>query len=375
MTYEKVSRLGFSLLFLMIGFSEKLLAIALYDKNIKIGFIHSKENIKVGLEFPFHSQVVKIDPSIKVVKNRILKFDDDKRIEPLYFFLPKEKNKLRSYVKKYAKPGNLVRLYKNFKKIVRGDRKDSGKKYIKVPVTPKLAKMVSIHSLKDKLSKNHYQVNLDVSALKIDPNLAKKMLRELRLFLTFQERKEIRLKIARGEDISLEKHLVPMFPRKMLRKFISYRGPNCFQAALAFHSKKVAYSPLVNVKREVGYHRAMINYDELWRAINAHFYEVDPQKSDLKYGDMLVFFDVPQNWHEAQGVSFRWIRHTSTYLFNQFTFSKGSKSPNTPYSIKTLSDEWETWRRHVPRIGVKIYRRAQVKLSRSPPFDLIDWIY
>ena len=117
----------------------------------------------------------------------------------------------------------------------------------------------------------------------------------------------------------------------------------------------------------------MINYDELWRAINRHFYEVDLKRSDLKYGDMLVFFSMPLNLNET--INFRWIRHTATYLLNEYTFSKGSKSPNTPYTIKTLQEEWNTWKRYTPNLGVRVYRRAQNKVKKTPPVDRVDWIY
>ena len=171
----------------------------------------------------------------------------------------------------------------------------------------------------------------------------------------------------------LDRDLLTPFARKMVGKFLVFRGPNCFHAALAFHSQKITSSPLVNVKEEQGYHRAMINYDELWRAINRHFYRVDPKTSQLKYGDMVVFFDVPEN--PGPEVNFRWIRHTATYLFGPYTFSKGSKSPDTPYTVKTLADEWDTWRGFSKNLGVQIYRRNSAKVRGMPPGDVTDWIY
>jgi hypothetical protein len=121
----------------------------------------------------------------------------------------------------------------------------------------------------------------------------------------------------------------------------------------------------------------MINYDELWRVLSENFYEVNPDKLPLKYGDMLVFFDVPEDDADdlEKPVDFRWIRHTATYLFGGFTFSKGSKSPNTPYTVRTLAEEWKTWKRYTDNLGVKVFRRSQKSVKAAPPRDLTDWIY
>lgn len=119
----------------------------------------------------------------------------------------------------------------------------------------------------------------------------------------------------------------------------------------------------------------MINYDELWRVLNRNFYEINPDKTPLKYGDMVVFMDVPPEFEETGVVSFRWIRHTATYLFNHYTFSKGSKSPNSPYTVRTLSEEWKTWKKFTSNLGVKVFRRSIKRVKNQPPKDLVDWIY
>ena len=74
-------------------------------------------------------------------------------------------------------------------------------------------------------------------------------------------------------------------------------------------------------------------------------------------------------------VNFKWIRHASTYLFNSYTFSKGSKSPNSPYIVGTLSDEWQTWKKFTKNLGIKVFRRNQNHVKKRPPKDLVDWIY
>ena len=117
----------------------------------------------------------------------------------------------------------------------------------------------------------------------------------------------------------------------------------------------------------------MINYDELWRVLNTHFYEVNVKKYPLKYGDILVFFDVPKD--KDQNVYFKWIKHTAAYLFGSYTFSKGSKSPNTPYTVKTLKEEWKTWDRLTQNLGVKVFRKVQPAHVSAPSPDRYDWIY
>ena len=39
----------------------------------------------------------------------------------------------------------------------------------------------------------------------------------------------------------------------------------------------------------------MINYDELHRTLTHEFYEIDPQKEKIKYGDLIIFLQVPKN--------------------------------------------------------------------------------
>jgi hypothetical protein len=202
-------------------------------------------------------------------------------------------------------------------------------------------------------------------------------MRQLSLYLGRAEREELVAKLKRGEAVSVDKLLLPEFARKMVRQYIVYRGPNCFHAALAFHSPSLTSSSLINVKKEAGYHRAMINYDELWRALKSDFYEVNPDKIPLKYGDVLVLFDVPEDVENDLDtpVDFRWIRHAATYLFGGYTFSKGSKSPNTPYTVRTVAEEWKTWKKYTSNLGIKVFRRSAKKVKRAPPMDLNDWMY
>ena len=92
----------------------------------------------------------------------------------------------------------------------------------------------------------------------------------------------------------------------------------------------------VNIKEEKGYHSAMINYDELWRAINSYFYEVDVTKAKLKYGDLVVFSTFQRTLLKKQiSGGFVTLLHTSLMTI----LSQRDQNPNSPYTIKTLSDD------------------------------------
>ena len=95
------------------------------------------------------------------------------------------------------------------------------------------------------------------------------------MFLTKKQKRRLRNKLRSNRPLSLGNDLLPNFARKRLKKYLIHRGPNCFHVALSFQDERITKSPKVNIKQEKGYHPAMINYDELWRAINSYFYEVD----------------------------------------------------------------------------------------------------
>jgi len=180
-------------------------------------------------------------------------------------------------------------------------------------------------------------------------------------------------KIKNGSTLSLDKDLLPDFAKQRVANHTIFRGPNCFHAALAFQSPKLASSQFVNVRREKGYHNDMINYDELWRVLQRSFYEVDPLKSDMQYGDMIVFFETKDS--NSGAVDFKTLRHAATYLLGGYVFAKGSKSANSPYLVRTLGEEWDTWTKYTKRLGVKVFRRNLKHVTNAVPADPIDWVY
>lgn len=118
----------------------------------------------------------------------------------------------------------------------------------------------------------------------------------------------------------------------------------------------------------------MINNDELWRTLELGFYEVDARTTPLAYGDVIVFIEPPKGAQKT-AISYRDVKHTATYLFGRYVFSKGSKSPNTPYTVKTLKDEWDTWVHISKNIGIKVFRRSSVHATTAPGQDSRDWLY
>ncbi|NRA67818.1 MAG: hypothetical protein HRU19_25280 [Pseudobacteriovorax sp.] len=336
-----------------------------------IPFTTNTDRLKSSLALPLVSKEKRIKIPVKKLKIRGQKFSKDDRVEPIQLYVNRDKSLLDQTVKNVAAKGKEAKVRVFLEVEIDKNNKKSSRILVDIPKAE--IKHFNLKGVGKAMARKHYNVTLLTETLNKDPKLRKDFLDQIKLFLSKSQRSKIAKKIKSDEDLVVHRDLLPKFPRKMAKRFISYRGPNCFHAALAFHGQRITRSPAVNVKEEKGYHRAMINYDELWRAINRHFYEVDPAKSELKYGDMLVFFNLPKN--NPGYVNFRWIRHTATYLFGAYTFSKGSKSPNTPYSIKTVADEWETWQKYTSKLGLKVFRRANKVIKNKPPKDLTDWIF
>ncbi|MGE0171143.1 MAG: hypothetical protein AB7T49_00075 [Oligoflexales bacterium] len=334
-------------------------------------FLTNPNVLKPSLALDISDSVETVKIPISKIKARLERSSNDPRIEPLQIIVPKDSAQLSNLVKRIANPGKADELEEAFIKKLRS-RKTSDNNSEAVELGKNELKLINQASYALEMGKSHHNVKVSTEILRDDPKMRKEFFMQMKAHLSSKEIEALRGRIMVEKSLSLDEDLLPPFARKMVKKYTIYRGPNCFHAALAFHSQYLTRSPLVNVKEEEGYHKAMINYDELWRAINDYFYEVDPAVSPLKYGDMLVFFNIPDDG--SPWISYKWIRHTATYLFNNLTFSKGSKSPNTPYTVKTLEEEWKTWDDFTQKLGVKVFRRHMNKI-KSPPPPLTDWIY
>jgi hypothetical protein len=334
-------------------------------------FLTNPNVLKPSLALDVHDSVETVKIPLAKMKARLEKSPKDERIEPLQIVLPKDSVQLSNLIKRIANPGKADVLEQALIERLR-NRKASENSTEALELTKEELKLINQTAYAIEMGKPHHNVKVATQVLKQNPAMRKEFVDQLRPHLGAKELEILKTRIMRESDLSVDLDLLPQFAEKMVKKYTIYRGPNCFHAALAFHSQYLTKSPLVNVKEEEGYHKAMINYDELWRAINDYFYEVDPAVSPLKYGDMLVFFNIPDDG--SPWISYKWIRHTATYLFNNYTFSKGSKSPNTPYTVKTLEEEWKTWDDFTQKLGVKVFRRTTAKI-KAPPQPLTDWIY
>jgi len=347
-------------------------------KSKRKPFLFDMTTFTTTLNLPVVENVEIVKMSQKQMNTRIKNSLIDETIEPLTIVLSENNTNIISMSEKLATAGKIDELTAYFREKLKTARPvKRGANAKTIHIDGEGLNLIDIDAFADLYSKTHHNLSLNSNELRRDTKTKNELMKQLIPFFEKKERDKILQKINNGKSINIGKELLPEFPQKMVGKYIVQRGPNCFHAALAFHGPELTSSSLINVKEEAGYHRAMINYDELWRVLNKNFYEVDPDKVPLKYGDMLVFFDVPKDVSDDLNypVDFKWIRHAATYLFGGYTFSKGSKSPNTPYTVRTMADEWRTWKRYSKNLGIKVFRRSTTSVRPNPPMDLVDWIY
>jgi hypothetical protein len=349
-----------------------LLGITQY-RDINLKFTKNLNELRPSIDVPVIDSLESVAIPTKILKSRVTKSVKDNRIENLHIKVPANRKDMASFAASIARHNKSAKLFDYFsEKFQASNEKTSVDNMKSIAIDPSAFSLMLPSKVGKALAKGHHRVEIISKALRNDIAKRDELLKQVRDFIPQANRQNVIAKINDGENLLVEKDLLPYFARKMAKQFISYKGPNCFHAALAFQGVDFSKSKFINVKEEDGYHSIMINYDELWRAINASFYEVNPAVSPLKYGDMIVFFDTPQS---PEFINFRWIRHASTYLFGSYTFSKGSKSPDTPYTIKTLDEEWKTWQNLSQNLGVKVYRRTDKQVPKVPPVDLTDWLY
>ncbi len=339
---------------------------------ISLPYTQDLNALRASLTLPVSDSVEKIAIPLRKLKLRAFNPKNDLTIEPLSLNIPRTESGMNDLIHRIASKGKAKDLSELILERMT-KQGPSNKASVKIDLEPKDFELINLKAIGQDMAKEHHRVTVHTRELSQDKN----SWNELRQQLSFMLPKEQLVKIARkvkvGLDLSLDEDLLPSFAKKMVGKFIIYRGPNCFHAALAFFDQQMTRLPTINVKEEEGYHKSMINYDELWRVINNQFYEIDPRTAPMKFGDMLVFFAVPPE--SSKLINFKTIRHTAIYLFGPYTFSKGSKSPNTPYTVKTLEEEWSTWRAFTQNLGVKVYRRQVIGPEIALPSTRNDWIY
>jgi len=369
-------QLSVGILLMVLWSMPESFAVTRYHSG-SLGFVTDIAQLHPSLQLPIGQRVEMVRAPEAVLRNRASASQDDERIEPLMLAIPEIQEQRENLALDLARPGQSRRLlnYLERKRTNASEQTDSDENHagrLRVSLDKQSLRLLDLAKVAEMLEQPHFALTIDGARLQQSAATRRELYSQVRPFIAQEDANRLKRLLRQGEEIDVEKHLLPEFAKQMIRRYTQYRGPNCFHAALAFHSVDMTTSPYINFKEEPGYHRAMINYDELWRAVNKNFYEIDPSKSPLKYGDMILFFDIPDANSEVQ---FRWIRHAATYLFGPYTFSKGSKSPNTPYTIKTVQQEWQTWQRMSKNLGVKVFRRSPKNVTNRPPVDRIDWIY
>lgn len=349
------------------------LAVTSYPPATDIPFTKDLGGLKASLPLPVTDEVEKLTIPLRKVKTRILNPKKDPTIEPISISVPRSETGLRETAERLASPGRTSALrellLKKMKKAGPSNR-DS----VKIDLESEDMRYFSLKALAKEMSREHHKVTVPTKDWDKDPQVWNEFRTQLSFMLSKEQLSRVSKKVRSGSDLILDDDLLPSFSKKMVGKYIIYKGPNCFHSSLSFFDQQLPRSPDINIKEEEGYHKAMINYDELWRVISNQFYEVDPRVGPLKYGDLLVFFQLPEG--SSKNINFKWIRHTAIYLFGPYTFSKGSKSPNTPYSVKTVNEEWSTWQSMVQNLGLKVYRRQIPTADGKVPMQQRDdWIY
>ena len=332
---------------------------------------NSPSELNLGIELPVSDMIQEISPSLSQIKKRVYRNGNEVSIEPMSIPIPKSLAKQQRLIEKISRPGESEQIFEWFADPSKQILTKYGKK--KLRLDSSMLPLFDLQALQDIYTKRHHRLILDGAILRSDPVARDQLLQQVGPFIGKDKSKKLTSQIAHRREIIVSNALLPEFPSESVGKYSIHRGPNCFHAALAFHGEQITNSPFFNVREESGYHRKMINYDELWRAIQLNFYEIDPQKTDLKYGDMIVFFDVPTS--SEYEVYFRWIKHASTYLFNHYVFSKGSKSADSIYAIRTIEEEWSAWKRRTENLAIKVFRRSLRHVKTTPPRNLQDWIF
>lgn len=370
------------------------------------------DGISPALKVPVQVRAEVIAPEFSLIERRVQAAEFDQRVEPLYLAVPKDDDERAAFALKLARPKNYRKLMAQLDSemttpLERNDSQlsplagsgqqslisvnqnnatnpvagDDRATTVRIRVRPALLRLMAPEAVTSKLQRTHQHVVIDSTKLLDKPDLRAELLLQLAPFADVEALRKVGEKLRLALPLDLDRDVLPAGAQRAVKTFELYRGPNCFMTALAFQYPKMVRSQLVNIRTEQAHHEVMINNDELWRVLQSSFYEIDPAKSPLKFGDMIVFFQLPQSSGRVSehDVSYRWIKHATTFLFNDFVYSKGSKSPNSPYLVGTLHSEWKAWEKHVAAgggtLGVKAFRKPLKSATSRPPKSLDDWMY
>ena len=157
-------------------------------------------------------------------------------------------------------------------------------------------------------------------------------------------------KFAREIPVAL---LIPVHMQKMLGKYSPLRGRNCFATALSFNDRNVENMANINLVREPGHHKSLINSDEFAQALWLGYTELSSEEyvDGLKLGDVVAFVE------GTEGNSYQSLRHAAVHVGGQVYLHKQSKSAASPIEFTTWKELVGIWAPLTRDLQVKFYRR------------------
>jgi|GEM_PF-4489601 len=330
--------------------------------------LFSLKKLKPNHFFELEAQKILIKPEKKLLMHRLL--SEKEKVEPLRFYCKELTDKCYQNLKFLANKDEELSLASS----VKGVNEEKKKNGYVFEFTQKSKDFLDFSKLQKKLSQHHYELKLKTEQLRKNVQLMEEFFSELKYFFSDEKLALLKAKIQNKHSLMIDKDLLPSSVRFRVGQYTSYLGPNCFEAALAFQDEYFSRSYLYNVKSEAGHHGIMINNDELFLVLREHFFEIDPEKTSLRYGDVIVFVDYGEALSE-EDFRYSWIKHAAVFLLNDYTFSKASKSADSPYTVKTLKEEWELWVSRYNFLKIKVFRKLPYEDLRHKQKKLVDWMY
>jgi hypothetical protein len=330
--------------------------------------IFSLKELKLDHFFELEAEKILVKPEKKLLSNRLL--SKKEKVDPLRFYCKELTDSCYQNLKFLARKDQELSLANSVTKVAEDNKKN---RYV-FEFTENSKDFLDFSKLQKKLSQEHYQLKLKTEELRQNPQLEEQFFSELKYFFTDEELAVLRVKIQNKDFLLIDEDLLPSSVRSRVGKYTSYLGPNCFEATLAFQDENFSRSYLYNVKNEPEHHGLMINNDELFLLLKKHFFEIDPKETSLRYGDVILFADYGEALSEDD-FQYSWIKHTAVFLLNYYTFSKGSKSADSPYTVKTLKEEWKLWSSRFNLLKIKVFRKLPHDDLRIKQKKLVDWMY
>ena len=216
-----------------------------------IDWTRSYQDIHQKKVYPFRFQEKKIQVSKKKLFKRMTRSKVNETIEPLNIYVDRKGKDIFKHAEFLADKGHIHSLAKLFKeehpnaKPLRGD---SDK--VALTITENMMRHIDVRKMMRRFRQKHYSLELNSRELKASPMHYRSFFEELSPFLRERQIDIIKKKVKRDENVPLDEYLLTDFARKMVGKYILYRGPNCFHASLAFHHLKFARSPFLNINQE-----------------------------------------------------------------------------------------------------------------------------